>query len=416
MPHVDPDRQFAEQVVRQLRAAGHEALWAGGCVRDWLLGRTPKDYDVATSARPDQVRQVFGRRRTIPVGAAFGVITVLGPKPAQPIDVATFRQDADYTDGRHPDEVHFSDAEHDAARRDFTINGLFYDPVAGRVVDYVGGEADLAAGLVRAIGDPHQRLAEDKLRLLRAVRFAATYEFELEEETLRAVQQHADEIHLVAQERICAELRRMLEHAQRVTAMKLLRTARLLEEVLPEAMPRDEAGEARWRRSLAILARLQPPTLPLALAALLWEAQGNAKQTAGQVCRRLRMSNDETGLCIWVLRHAGDLRRAQQLPWSRLQPLLVDERCDSLLRFAAAVAVVLDAATAQIDLCRAKITLPPEQLDPAPLLPGADLIELKLPRGPLYRRILEAARTAQLDGQISSRAEALELARRIGSS
>ncbi|MCR4411750.1 MAG: CCA tRNA nucleotidyltransferase, partial [Thermoguttaceae bacterium] len=164
-------RQFAEEVVRRLRAAGFLAYWAGGCVRDQLMGLDPKDYDVATSAVPEQVRQVFGRRRTVAVGAAFGVITVVGPPGAGQIEVATFRSDRTYSDGRHPDEVVFSSPEEDAARRDFTINGLFYDPVAQEVIDYVGGRDDLARRLLRAIGDPRQRFAEDKLRLLRAVRF-----------------------------------------------------------------------------------------------------------------------------------------------------------------------------------------------------------------------------------------------------
>lgn len=169
-------RQFAVEVVERLRTAGYEALWAGGCVRDQLLQRTPKDYDVATSAHPDQIRDVFGRRRTLPIGAAFGVITVLGPKSAGQIEVATFRQDATYSDGRHPDSVTFSTAEEDARRRDFTINGLFYDPLNEQVIDFVGGQQDIDRRVVRAIGDPYERIAEDKLRMLRAVRFSATFD------------------------------------------------------------------------------------------------------------------------------------------------------------------------------------------------------------------------------------------------
>lgn len=186
-------RRFAKQVVEDLRAAGHEALWAGGCVRDGLLGIEPKDYDVATDAGPDRVREVFGRRRTIPVGAAFGVITVLGPKPCDPIEVATFRTDGEYRDGRHPESVRFTTAEEDAQRRDFTINGLFYDPIEERVIDYVGGEADLGGRTVRAIGDASARFGEDKLRMLRAVRFATTFGFDIEAETLAAIRAMAGE-------------------------------------------------------------------------------------------------------------------------------------------------------------------------------------------------------------------------------
>src|SRR5688572_25996293 len=176
---LTPERQraFALEIVEKLRAAGFEALWAGGCVRDELLGLVPKDYDVATSATPEQIRNLFGRRRTLAVGAAFGVITVLGPRAAGQIEVATFRTDAAYSDGRHPDAVTFTTAEHDAQRRDFTINGLFFDPVAQKIVDYVGGQDDIQRRIVRAIGDPRLRLREDRLRMLRAVRFAATFQF-----------------------------------------------------------------------------------------------------------------------------------------------------------------------------------------------------------------------------------------------
>jgi poly(A) polymerase len=208
-------REFALDVVKRLRDAGHNALWAGGCVRDQLLGLSPKDYDVATSALPDAVRDLFGRRRTLAVGASFGVITVLGGKPLEPIEVATFRTDGDYRDGRRPESVAFTDAEHDAQRRDFTINGLFYDPLEERVVDYVGGVADIEARVVRAIGDPRRRFGEDKLRMLRAVRFAATYGFALDPDTLAAIRDMAAGVTAVSGERIGGELRRVLTHRLR---------------------------------------------------------------------------------------------------------------------------------------------------------------------------------------------------------
>src|SRR5208337_2552590 len=189
-----PDRQFALEVVRRLRGAGFEAYWAGGCVRDELLGRRPKDYDVATSAAPPEIRGLFGQRRTLPLGAAFGVITVLGPRPAGMIEVATFRQDADYSDGRHPDHVTFSSAREDAARRDFTINGMFFDPIDGQVIDFVGGQEDLRNQLIRAIGSPRLRFGEDKLRMLRAVRFTAAFGFSIDAETAAAVCEMAAEI------------------------------------------------------------------------------------------------------------------------------------------------------------------------------------------------------------------------------
>jgi poly(A) polymerase len=231
---MSSQREFALDIVRKLRAAGYDALWAGGCVRDQLLGLVPKDYDVATSATPDQIRDVFGRRRTLPIGAAFGVITVLGPRSAGQIEVATFRADAAYSDGRHPDSVTFTTAEHDAERRDFTINGLFYDPIAETVVDYVGGQQDLRDRIIRAIGDPRLRLTEDKLRMLRAVRFAATFRFEIEPETFRAIQEMAGDITSVSAERIGMEIRRMLLDPNRAVALELLKESGLLAHVLPE--------------------------------------------------------------------------------------------------------------------------------------------------------------------------------------
>src|SRR5690242_3802729 len=201
------ERDFAIAVVRQLREAGHEALWAGGCVRDELLGLTPQDYDVATSARPDEVRLLF--RRTIAVGMSFGVVEVLGPRsPAGPlkVQVATFRSDVSYSDGRHPDAVVYSSAREDALRRDFTINGMFFDPLAGQLLDYVGGQEDLRGRVLRAIGDPRSRFTEDKLRMLRAVRFATRFELALDPGTAEAVREMAPQIGVVSAERIAEEL------------------------------------------------------------------------------------------------------------------------------------------------------------------------------------------------------------------
>jgi tRNA nucleotidyltransferase/poly(A) polymerase len=194
----------------------------------------PKDYDVATDAVPDRIREIFGRKKTLAMGAAFGVITVLGGKRAGQIDVATFRRDAAYSDGRHPDAVSFADPEQDAQRRDFTINGLFYDPLDSRVIDFVGGQEDLQAGLVRAIGDPNARIAEDKLRMLRAVRFASRFGFLLERGTAQAIEQHAGELVIVSAERVAAELRMILTHDSRQRGVEMLAKTGLLEVVLPE--------------------------------------------------------------------------------------------------------------------------------------------------------------------------------------
>jgi len=427
---ADQARGFAAEVVRRLRDAGYQSLWAGGCVRDRLMGRAPKDYDVATNATPDEVRRLFGRRRTLAIGAAFGVVVVLGPKGAGQVEVATFRCDAPYSDGRHPDEVTFSTAEEDAQRRDFTINGLFFDPLAGKVIDYVGGVDDLTNGIVRAIGDPQARIAEDKLRMLRAVRFAAAFDFELDGETLAAVQQSAPRISVVSAERIATELRQMLVLPQRARAVRLLATSRLLEEILPEARSLDppcaerdaavcqggEPGDSPWCRALAVLERLHEPTFPQSLAAILREIEspaGPPLKVIEDICRRWRLSGDEIRQTVYLLEHEGTIRRASRIAWPQLQRLLVTDGIDQLLGFAEAVASVTGGSTGEIDYCREKLALPPEQLNPPPLLTGDDLINHGIPPGKIYKTLLDAVRDAQLEGRIANRQQALDLADRL---
>jgi poly(A) polymerase len=220
----------ARSIVDRLRAKGFEALYAGGCVRDTLLGIDPHDYDVATSARPEQVEALFPR--TVPVGAQFGVILVL--EQGQEIQVATFRGDGAYRDGRHPESVTYTDAEGDARRRDFTVNGLFYDPVKSEVLDFVGGRDDLKAGILRAIGTPSERFSEDKLRILRAVRFATTLGFTIDTETWKALLKWTAEIHTVSAERIREELCKILLSPNRVQGFDLLEESGLLRQILPE--------------------------------------------------------------------------------------------------------------------------------------------------------------------------------------
>ena len=431
MRPIDPQkaRQFAVDVVEKLRGAGYEALWAGGCVRDQLLGKVPKDYDVATSAEPEQIREVFGFRRTLPLGAAFGVITVLGPRGAGQIEVATFRCDAPYSDGRHPDSVTFSTAEFDAQRRDFTINGLFYDPLADETIDYVGGCDDLRSGIVRAIGDPLARIAEDKLRMLRAIRFTATFDFRLDGATLAAVQAQAHELVIVSAERIAAEMRRMLVDKHRRRAVELLLESNLLEVVLPESKALTEfetaevgdRSESPWRHTLATLDRLERPTFAAALAALLREiCQATGNETPRQVttalqtaCRRWRLTNHEIKQAAWLLNHQRLIRSAPQLPWPQLQRILVSPAIEELLGFSQAVAEVLDGNHSAIDYCRQKLALPPAALNPPPLIDGADLIAAGIPRGAVYRCILSDIRDAQLEGRLSDKPAALARARQI---
>lgn len=416
MPEATPSdapREFAVEVVRKLRAAGFQSLWAGGCVRDQLLGREPKDYDVATSARPEQVREVFGHRKTLAIGASFGVITVLGPKPVGQLDVATFRRDAAYSDGRHPDSVTFSDPEEDARRRDFTINGLFFDPLAEQVIDYVGGQADLKAGVIRAIGAAQDRIAEDKLRMLRAVRFAATFGFEIELATMTAIQQQASELVIVSAERIAAELRRMLTLGRRRLAIELLDRAGLLEVIFPE-MRGILASD--WEQTLAIVEALPSPTFPQSLAALLRPLASSPPDLAilaDTACRRLKLSAEESGQVLRLLRDEPQLRRASQLTWPALQRLIVADHAEPSLRFATAVARVVDGQTCEIDACRRMLELPSALLNPPPLISGNDLKEIGLAPGPKFRAILDQVRDAQLNSLINTRNEAVSLAEKL---
>jgi len=424
---LDPDKQrkFAVDVVSTLRSHGYEAYWAGGCVRDRLLGRLPKDYDVATTARPDEIREVFTRKRTVPIGAQFGVITVIGPKPAGQIEVATFREDMNYSDGRRPDAVAFSTPEADAHRRDFTINGLFYDPLEDRVIDYVGGVDDLGRGVVRAIGEPRARFEEDKLRLLRAVRFTATFDFALDVPTREAIERMASQIGVVSVERIADEMRRMLTHDSRAKAVDLLHDLDLLPQILPELNAANDGdantatgmrGDAAWLAALATLNLLSEPSFPLALAALLVpfvEATAVRKLAA-----RWKLSNQETRSLCWLAEQQTALSGAEQMPWSRLQPLLVHDGASDLIALHAVLGEVPTAdrpvaSRADLARCREILARPATELNPAPLVTGDDLIVLGIPRGKAYQRLLQAVRDAQLDGKIQTKPEALELVKRL---
>jgi tRNA nucleotidyltransferase/poly(A) polymerase len=410
-------REFAVYVVRRLRQAGYEALWAGGCVRDALLGLEPSDYDVATNATPEQIRVCFGRRRTLAIGAAFGVITVLGEKGQTPVEVATFRRDAPYSDGRHPDHVTFSTAEEDAQRRDFTINGLFYDPLEDKLVDYVGGKEDLERGIVRAIRDPFERFDEDKLRLLRAVRFSATFNFEMETATFEAVKSRATEITVVSAERIASEMRRMLAHPNRALAVRMLHDSNLLAVLLPESkvlwqVPQ-QTNMPCWNSTLAILTKLDHPTFRVALAGLLWGLYQRVETPSDMVAdigERWRLSNEETKGAAWLLAHEPSIRRASECKWPTLQGLLIDDRIEELLVLAEAVAMTVDGGDNEIQVCRQKLSLPPEQLNPVPLITGDDLLQAGMKPSPVFRRILETVRHAQLNGEIQTRHEAMQLA------
>jgi poly(A) polymerase len=412
-PPADPaaSREFAAAVVARLRAAGHETYWAGGCVRDELLGRTPADYDVATAALPEVVREVFGRKRTLAIGAAFGVITVLGPKGAGQVEVATFRADAAYTDGRHPAGVSFCSAREDAKRRDFTINGLFLDPLSGEVHDFVGGRADLAAGVVRAIGVPAQRFGEDHLRMLRAIRFTAFFDFVLDGETRAAIERMAHLVVAVSPERIAAELRAMVERTGRQRALLLLAETGLAREVLPELAPAHGDGGDHWAIGAAVVGALDEPSLPQALAMLTAEHDA---AVATRIARQLRLSNHETKAIAWLHAAVGELGKATHLasrPWSQVQPWVADPRAPllaDLLRARAAHGLGDAAAAAWFT---AQATRPRAEIDPPPLVTGSDLLAAGVPAGPAMGQAIAKARQLQLDGLVTTTAEALAAVR-----
>jgi len=435
MSSPDPKREFAVEVVRRLRDAGFEALWAGGCVRDLLLGIVPKDYDVATSAVPNQVRDLFGRRRTQAVGASFGVILIRGPRDAGSVEVATFRTDGSYIDGRRPESVEFSTPEEDAQRRDFTINGMFFDPLTQQVRDYVGGERDLSAGIIRAIGDPHDRVREDKLRMLRAVRFAATLDFELDPVTADAIREMAAEIHAVSAERITQELRRMLVDPHRMRAMKLADEVGLLRVILPELEyildeGTDTEPSAEWNVTLQMLQLLQEPDFELAAAALL---QGIAPdpgaplarsdtgvedetigESARRICRRLRMSNEETAQIAWLLSRRHELDDAPQLPLAKLKRLIAHHYFHNLLSLQRVERLARNQPLEPVLFCEEHIRrTPEEEINPPELISGEDLIAMGLSPGPRFKELLEAVRDAQLNGEISTAAEAVALVERL---
>jgi len=415
-PPVDPQAaaSFALQVVQRLHDEGFQALWAGGCVRDRIMGKPPKDYDVATSATPEQVRDVFGRRRTLWVGAAFGVVTVLGPRRAAPIEVATFRRDEGYSDGRHPDHVSFSTAEEDAKRRDFTINGLFYDPLEDRILDFVHGQEDIRREIIRCIGNPHQRFDEDKLRMLRAVRFATSLGFAVDPETALAIQEHADEIDRVSAERIAAEMRLILTHRHHSIGLNLLRSTELWRPVLPEyAHAAVDQRDELWQQMLSAFGQLPTPlNMSLACAALLWPVCDRSRSAAvgNALADRWRLTNQEQKAIRWLLQHVPAIHQASRQPWPEIQRLLVHPLAHDLLALAKAAAVAKSGPAADLtdwQFCHDRLSLPADELNPSPLITGDDLQRIGIAPGPELGRLLQAVRDQQLDGRLDTAADAL---------
>jgi len=413
---VEKARLFAVQTVRKLRKAGFIAYFAGGCVRDQEMRppQDPHDYDIATNALPDQIQEVFTKKKTLAIGAAFGVITLIGTKATGNIEIATFREDADYSDGRHPDGVSFCNAEQDALRRDFTINGMFYDPIDEQVIDFVNGRADIVAKVIRAIGIPAERFQEDKLRILRAIRLATTLRFTIHAETLAAVNQFAENLQQVSRERILVELKKTLESENYQHGLELLLDTGVLAYAVPSLTLPESNQAANWQSLLAITTTMPAndflSTLVLIFKTLapdmiLIDVRFNLKQ--------MKMSNDEISTVCWMVDHIDQFINANSAPWPQIQRLLIDPHAAKTLAIATAWSSHHQQSTAGIEFCQQKLDLPLDQLDPAPLLDGKDLQEMGLHPGPLFSKVLTAVRDAQLTGETTTKPDAAVLARAV---
>ncbi len=432
------ERDFAISVVQRLQDAGRQALWAGGCVRDELLGVAPKDYDVATDARPEQVQALF--RRTVAIGASFGVIEVVGPRQDGrhlTVEVATFRSDGAYSDGRRPDQITFSSAREDAERRDFTVNGMFFDPIKGELHDFVGGQRDLDARVLRAIGDPSRRFDEDKLRLLRGVRMATRFALAIEPATEAAIRAMARRIAVVSAERIAEELRGLLTHPRRALGLGLLLDLGLADAVLPEVVPMrglPQGPPAKptgdlWDHVMRVLELLGPHvSFPLAFAALLHDAgkprtvarlgdkftfyhhEHVGARMADEACQRLKLSNAERERVVWLVEKHQYLADAKQMRTSKIKTTLNHPGIGELLALHRADALATGRSAEQVEYCEFLLReWTPAELNPPPLLTGHDLTRHGLDPGPLFKKLLDAVREAQLDGAVKTPPQAFEL-------
>ena len=425
----------ALSIVRRLRDEGYEAYLAGGCVRDELLGKPPQDYDIATNARPEAVQKIFSQ--TIPVGTQFGVVLVV--LEGESFAVTTFRFDGPYLDGRRPSHIRFGSMEEDVMRRDFTINGMMYDPEENRVIDLVGGNQDLKLGLLRAIGNPRERFQEDRLRMVRAVRFAASLGFKIEEETFRAIREQAPTITEIAAERIGDELTRILTEGGARRGFELLDSTNLLSVLLPEIVamkgveqnPDYHPEGDVFTHTLLVLDHLDKPTETLAYGALLHDVgkpvciqrQENritfyghtekGAEMAVEILQRLKRSRAVWERVDYLVRNHLRHTQAPKMRLSTLKRFLAEEGIDELLELAR-----IDALSASGDLqhyhfCKQKMAeLKEEEIRPEPLLRGKDLIEMGFSPGPIFQEILRQVEEAQLEGEITTKEQATEWVRR----
>ena len=418
-------------IVKRLRGEGYESYLAGGCVRDMLLGKTPQDYDISTNAKPDEIAKIFPK--TIPVGAQFGVLLVMIESEA--FEVASFRHDGPYLDGRRPTHVRYGSLQEDILRRDFTINGMVYDPITGQIIDLVGGREDLERKLVRAIGNPHSRFEEDRLRMVRAVRFAASLDFTIESETFDAIRELASTVKQISWERIGEEITRILTEGGAKRGFELLDRTGLLKILLPEieAMKGVEQspdyhpeGDV-FTHTMLTLSHLDSPTETLAYGCLLHDVAkpvcirrdehrltfyGHTEkgaEMAEELLKRLKRSRATWERVAYLVRNHLRHVQAPQMRLSTLKRFLGEDGINELLELTR-----IDALSANGDLqhyrfCKQKLTeLEEEEIHPEPLLRGRDLIAMGFSPGPTFHIILKQVEEAQLGGELSSREEAME--------
>ncbi|MES2595816.1 MAG: CCA tRNA nucleotidyltransferase [Verrucomicrobiota bacterium] len=425
--------ETAIQIIQKLRRSGHEALLAGGCVRDHLLGREPKDFDVATSATPEQVEALFPCTQM--VGAHFGVVIV--KLHDVHVEVATFRTDGSYKDGRRPESVTFSTAEEDAQRRDFTINGLFRDPIDDRIIDYVGGLADLEKRVLRAIGEPVRRFDEDKLRLLRAVRFATVLDFDIEPETWKAICEFAPLIQSVSAERIRDELVKIFLHPNRLRGFDLLVNSGLMEQVLPEILvlkgveqpPQwHPEGDVFIHTRLMLSLLPEHVSLPLVMSVLLHDIAKPATFTvdetgrirfnghdklgaemSGDIMRRLKFPNDVIEPTQVAVEHHMAFKDVKKMKKSTLKRMMARPTWPDELALHRVDCLGSNGLLDNYDFMKAKSEEFSQQpLIPKPLLNGRDLIDLGWQPGKHLGDVLTKVQDAQLEGTITTREEAVE--------
>lgn len=425
---MDERLSAARDICAVLDRHGYRALLAGGCVRDTLLGIVPKDYDIATDARPEQVAELFPK--TVPVGAAFGVQIVVLPQGH--FEVTTFRTDGPYLDGRHPSSIRYTDAEEDARRRDFTINAMFFDPKTDTLVDYVGGREDLKARRIRTVGEPRERFAEDHLRLLRAIRFAARFGYEIEPGTFEAIREMAPLIHKTSAERIRDELVRMLTEGGARRAFELMDATGLLQHVLPEVAlmkgcdqpPAFHPEGDVWTHTLIALDQLEKPTPTLAFGVLLHDVGKPLTQSfedrirfnnhdkvgariADDICRRLHFSNHERERIVWLVDQHMRLGAAGDMRESKLKRFVREPGFPELLELGRIDSLASHRDLELVDWIRDYLRAhKPEEIRPEPLLRGRDLIEMGYKPSPLFSTILRHVEDAQLDGELTTPEEA----------